>query len=128
MRHSPGDKILIKAGIHVGNRGILISQVGPDCLRVKVIQSGEQITLTPGDIVNYSLAARKAWVKMPSRKVGRPHGTRVCDRVSVTLRIDRELWDDFHAAESQGLIEDRTATVNILLRQFLQRLKRLKAS
>lgn len=71
------------------------------------------------DATNYSLAARKAWRRMPRRRVGRPKGTAKTDRVSVTLRIDRELWDHFRRAESAGLIQDRTALINSCIAQKL---------
>ena len=63
---------------------------------------------------------------MPHRQVGRPKGARHCDRVSVTLRIDRELWKQFRQDESEGLIEDRTATINTWFRAMLDKLKRTK--
>jgi uncharacterized protein (DUF4415 family) len=127
MTHLSGDKILIKAGDHAGNRGILLSLLGQNRLKVTLSQTQREVVLKSSDIVNYSLAARKAWQKMPRRNVGRPHGTRVCDRVSVTLRIDREVWDNFHTAESEGLIEDRTVTVNTILRNYLHGLRKRNA-
>lgn len=63
---------------------------------------------------------------MPNRKVGRPSGTRVSDRVSVTVRIDRDLWNSFQTAEEEGLIENRTATINELLHSFVDRLQRTR--
>ena len=77
-----------------------------------VMLSGEELT-------NYSLAARRAWRSMPDRKVGRPAGTRVSDRVSVIFRIDRTLWDEFLSAEKAGLIADRTSIINEYLRDIL---------
>jgi uncharacterized protein (DUF4415 family) len=122
MTHLSGDKLLIKTGIHAGHRAVLVSLTGEDRLIVALSQTQGQVVLKSSDIVNYSLAARKAWQKMPRRNVGRPHGTKVCDRISVTLRIDRETWGRFQTAESEGRIQDRTATVNTVLRDFLQRL------
>ena len=63
---------------------------------------------------------------MPHRRVGRPRGARHCDLVSVTLRIDRELWERFRQDESAGLIEDRTATINMWFRDMVDKLKRTK--
>ena len=74
-------------------------------------------------VTNFSLAARKAWVTGPDRPVGRRKGTKLCDRVSVTLRIDRDLWERFRGMEGSGLIEDRTAAVNSWLRQKLEELE-----
>ncbi|MGI0014177.1 MAG: hypothetical protein ACREBU_12160, partial [Nitrososphaera sp.] len=51
---------------------------------------------------------------------------RHCDRVSVTLRIDRALWEQFRQDESEGLINDRTATVNAWFREKLAKLKRMQ--
>jgi len=67
------------------------------------------------------LAARKAWKNMPYRHVGRPKGVRHCDRVSVTLRIDRDLWEQFKRDESAGRIKDRTATINLWFREMLDK-------
>jgi hypothetical protein len=56
---------------------------------------------------------------MPQRGVGRPRGMKFCDRISVTLRIDRELWQDFQEKEALGIIEDRTALINQLIKEKL---------
>jgi uncharacterized protein (DUF4415 family) len=122
MSHRAGDKVLIKSGEHTGKRARVISISGD---RIKLEVSGEGLdggsrdVLSRFEIVNYSLAARKAWLKMPRRRVGRPKGTRVCDRVSVTLRIDRDLWEEFTRAEADGLIDDRTQAINGILKDYL---------
>jgi hypothetical protein len=85
-------------------------------------QSGRIVRAQPEDVTNFSLAARKAWVTGPNRAVGRRKGTKLCDRVSVTLRIDRELWQRFMEMEKDGLIEDRTAAINSWLREKLSEL------
>jgi hypothetical protein len=72
-------------------------------------------------VTNYSLAARKAWVTEPDRAVGRRKGTKLTDRVSVTLRLDREL---FLGLEDDGVIEDRAGLFNVLLREKLAKLDR----
>jgi uncharacterized protein (DUF4415 family) len=61
---------------------------------------------------------------MPDRRVGRPKGSTVCDRVSVTIRLDRDLWESFRAAESTGYVTDRTATLNSWIRAQLGTLLR----
>jgi hypothetical protein len=71
------------------------------------------------ELTNYSLAARRAWRSMPDRKVGRPAGSRVSDRISVIFRIDRTLWNQFLTAEEAGLIADRTTVINECLRDAL---------
>lgn len=116
-----GDKVRVKDGPYKGLRG-LITSVRNDSCQVRLADGGRLIELKCTEILNYSLAARKAWLKMPRRKVGRPFGTRVCDRVSVTLRIDRELWKRFQEAESMGLVVNRTATINGMIRSFLDRI------
>jgi hypothetical protein len=70
------------------------------------------------------LAARKAWVTGPDRAVGRKKGTKLYDRISVTLRFDRDLWEHFLALEKEGAIEDRTAFVNGLFREKMAELDR----
>lgn len=97
----------------------MIKQCGGDKLVVQLEESGQIIHVDSEAVTNYSLAARKAWVTGPNRAVGRRKGTRLCDRVSVTLRIDRELWQRFLEMEKAGQIEDRTAAINSWLRQKL---------
>jgi uncharacterized protein (DUF4415 family) len=106
-------------------RGV-IEAVHGDGLLVRLDESGERATVASELVRNFSLAARKAWKNMPHRHVGRPKGARHCDRLSVTLRIDRELWEQFRQGEAEGIIEDRTATINAWLREMLDRLKRTK--
>ena len=73
----------------------------------------------PEDLTNYSLAPRNAWRTDPDWAVGRRKGTKLCDRVSVTLRIDRDLWARFVALEGSGDIDDRTGVINRWLREKL---------
>jgi uncharacterized protein (DUF4415 family) len=94
----------------------------PVRLVIRMDESGDLVEARPQDVTNYSLAARKAWVTLPNRPVGRRKGVRLCDRVSVTLRIDRDIWETFRTKESAGLIDDRTATINTWLRQKLAEL------
>jgi hypothetical protein len=127
--HKKGDKIRIKSGQFAGERGILIR---PHSGKWTVsMQNGELSALvSTGEVTNYSLAARRAWRSMPDRKVGRPAGSRVSDRVSVIFRIDRTLWNHFLIAEDTGLIADRTTVINECLRDALapSRLRQPKAS
>jgi len=125
MNHLPGDKVLIKKGSHAGRRGVIIKVARSQSL-LRLVESEQTCEICTEHLLNYSLAARKAWLKMPTRKVGRPFGTRVSDRVSVTLRIDRELWNAFQDAEEQGLIDNRTATINMLLQNFVDRVHRTR--
>jgi hypothetical protein len=117
-----GDKVRIKLGSHSGERAV-VEAIDGDKLMVRLETSRRSIRVGPESITNFSLAARKAWGTGPDRAVGRRKGTKLCDRVSVTLRIDRELWERFREMEEAGLIEDRTAAVNNWLRQKLDELE-----
>jgi uncharacterized protein (DUF4415 family) len=117
----PGDKVRLKAGPHAGERGIVASTDGEKLL-IRLDLSAETVRVLPESVTNFSLAARKAWVTEPNRGVGRRKGTKLCDRVSVTLRIDRDLWEQFRQLEEAGLIEDRTAAINSWLREKVSKL------
>jgi hypothetical protein len=39
-------------------------------------------------------------------------GAKLYDRISVTLRFDRDVWEQFLALEDDGTIDDRTAIIN----------------
>ena len=93
-------------------------------LIIRLEKSGSKVRTTPEQVTNYSLAARKAWVTDPDRAVGRRKGTKLTDRVSVTLRFDREVWEHFSRLEEEGLIDDRTATINAWFREKLIELDR----
>ena len=120
MQTQIGDKVRLKIPIHVNERGVVVD-VTKRAILVEV--AGNTVETKPEDFTNLSLAARKAWESMPDRRVGRPKGSFHCDRVSVTLRIDRELWDDFRRLEAEGAIQDRTATINALIREKTKKLK-----
>ena len=120
-----GDKVRLKAKSHLGLRGIVEATKG-DKLVIRLEDSGQKVFVAPEEVTNLSLAARKAWMSTPDRRVGRPKGMRFCDRVSVTLRIDRDLWEQFRSKEAIGLIDDRTATVNSWLREKLAELERVE--
>jgi hypothetical protein len=122
MEPKVGDKIRLKDHNGALVRGV-VAAVRGDELLVRLDESGEFVFIAPERVTNFSLAARKAWKNMPHRRVGRPKGARHCDRVSVTLRIDRELWERFRQNESAGLIKDRTATINSWFREMLVKLK-----
>lgn len=123
MRSEAGDKVRMKAGVHAGKRG-LIEAVSGDELFVRLEDSEQQLRTAAKQVTNFSLAARKAWVTEPDRAVGRRKGTRLCDRVSVTLRLDREIWEEFLGLEKVGIIEDRTGLINGWLREKLAELDR----
>ncbi|HEV8716422.1 MAG TPA: hypothetical protein VGX03_26820 [Candidatus Binatia bacterium] len=125
VKAETGDKVRLKAKRHAGSRGI-IEATRDGKLVVQLEDSSQKVLVVPEEVTNLSLAARKAWVSMPDRHVGRPKGMRFCDRVSVTLRIDRDLWEQFRSKEAIGLIDDRTATINSWLREKLAELERVE--
>jgi len=117
MKPSVGDKVRVKTS---KVRGVVESLDGR---RIRVrLETGLLTSFTELEITNYSMAARKAWENMPNRRVGRPKGTTTTDRVSVTLRIDRKLWEAFKSAEERGAIADRTASINELISEKLREL------
>jgi hypothetical protein len=113
-----GDKVRLKAGTHAGERGFLDAFDG-DKLVIRLEESGLKVRVTPEQVTNFSLAARKAWATEPDRAVGRRKGTKLYDRVSVTLRLDRDLWERFLGLEEDGVIEDRTGLINGWFREKL---------
>ena len=121
MHAKIGDKVKVKRGAHAGARG-LIEMVKDHRLAIRLEDMDRSLEVPAEEVTNFSLAARKAWKSEPGRRVGRRKGTRLCDRVSVTLRIDRNLWEDFRSKESAGIIADRTATINAWLREKLAEL------
>jgi len=121
MTAEPGDKVRLKHADHAGERGI-VETIEKGSFVVRVEGTGATLKVVPEDVTNLSLAARKAWQSLPTRRVGRPKGLKFCDRVSVTLRFDRDLWEEFQKKESLGLIEDRTATINQWIREKLAQL------
>lgn len=122
MNVEAGDKVRLKTGEHRGKRGVVEAHTG-NALTIRLEGIDRIVRVPPASVTNFSLAARKAWVTEPDRAVGRRKGTRLFDRVSVTLRIDRELWELFQRMEEVGVIEDRTAVVNSWFREKLAVLK-----
>jgi hypothetical protein len=118
LQHAKGDKVRIKQGPLAGERGILARAASGKCV-VQLVDDGRRIIVASDELTNFSLAARRAWQSMPDRKVGRPAGSRVSDRVSVIFRIDRLLWNQFLNAEQSGLVRDRTNVINECLRTIL---------
>ena len=125
MQPEVRDKVKLKSHNGSPARGV-VEEVHGDELWVRLEESGELVAVASKLVTNFSLAARKAWKNMPHRQVGRPKGARHCDRVSVTLRIDRELWEQFKRNESAGRIRDRTALINAWLRDMLDKLRQTK--
>jgi hypothetical protein len=125
--HGIGDKLRIKQGRFADQRGTILARNGTE-LVVRLESSGRRIRVAQGAVTNFSLAARRAWVTAPNRRVGRRKGSKIHDRVSVTLRIDRELWVRFQKSEALGRISDRTAVINQWFIQQLDALEHGEAS
>jgi uncharacterized protein (DUF4415 family) len=123
VKAKAGDKVRLKAGDHAGERGVVEAVDGAKLL-VRLEQSGTQVRVTAEQLTNFSLAARKAWATEPHRAVGRRKGTKLTDRVSVTLRLDRDLWEQFRGLEGAGVIDDRTGLINAWFREKLAELDR----
>jgi hypothetical protein len=123
VKTAPGDKVRLKVGAHAGCRGVVESIEGEELL-VRLEDSGSMTRVAPEQVTNFSLAARKAWVTGPDRAVGRKKGTKLCDRVSMTLRFDRDLWEHFLALEEDGVIGNRTGLINGWFREKLANLER----
>jgi ribosomal protein L24 len=62
VSHQVGDKIRISAGNQKGQRGT-IQDVTNSSLEVR-LESGETVVVSPQEVTNFSLAARKAWRTM----------------------------------------------------------------
>ena len=113
-----GDKIRVKSGKDgAGIRGV-VQAVGAKRLTIE-LDTGKTVEYNSPDVCNYSLAARKAWIKMPGRRVGRPKGSRQCDRISVTLRFDKALWHRFLLLEKDGKTGPRVELFNRMLGQIV---------
>ena len=121
MPPQAGDKVRIKAKGSTASRGVIMRIEGKK-LVIQPEDSEELVVLTEAEVTNFSFAARKAWESSPDRAVGRKKKTTPSDRVSVTLRIDRELWEAFQEREAAGEIDDRTATINEWFREKLAEL------
>lgn len=126
LQHVKGDKVRVKRGPSAGERGILVRSTSDKWI-VYLMKKDSKIQVSADDLTNFSLAARRAWQSMPDRKVGRPAGSKVSDRLSIIFRIDRQLWNDFLAAEHMGLVGDRTTVINECLRNIIGSAQRLRS-
>jgi len=123
VKAAAGDKVRVKLGDHAGARA-LVEAVDGEKLTIRLEEAEVRLRVLPEQVTNFSLAARKAWVTGPDRAVGRKKGTKLYDRVSVTLRFDRDLWEHFLALEEEGVIDDRTGVINGWFREKLADLDR----
>lgn len=115
-----GDKLRIRSGPLIGHRGVVCGIEPNKKISVR-LEDGSVQDLETSALTNFSAAARKAWKTMPKREVGRPRGTKTNDRVSVTLRIDRRLWERFRMQENAGVIGDRSTEIEKALAVIVSR-------
>lgn len=121
MKAEAGDKVRLKSGEYAGQRGV-VKAIDGGKLMIHLESSERKVRVTVDQVTNYSLAARKAWMTHPDRAVGRRKGTKLTDRVSVTLRFDRVVWQQFLDLEESGVIENRTGLINEWFRDNLEKL------
>ena len=113
MKAEAGDKVRLKAGTHAGARGFL-DAFDEEKLVVRLEDSGLKVRVTPEQITNFSLAARKAWVTEPGRAVGRRKGTKLTTGSPSPFASTGILWEHFLGLEEDGVIDDRTGLINRL--------------
>ena len=114
--HQIGDKVRLRSGPNKGERGVLHGEEGT---LVKVELGSGQIVLTkPDEITNFSLAARKAWEKMPKRS-GRPRSANQ-NKKMVSFRLDMDVWRMLGLAAEFDLIVSREQAINSWLRKELE--------
>src|SRR5713101_5562680 len=118
IRFQFGDKIRIRTGPYTGVRGIIQAEKEGK-LEIQ-LDNNNTVLVEPGEITNYSLAARRAWQVMPKR-AGRPHLSSPRKKM-VSMRIDIEVWDRLGEAVNLGLIPNREEAVNTWLQERLNAL------
>lgn len=119
-RFRPNDKVRILSGELKGERALVLEARGDNDISVRLTSGGQVITVADIEVINFSDAARRAWETMPERRVGRPK-TIQKPRVSVTLRIDKDLWSRIQALEANGAIASRSELIEELLESELQK-------
>jgi len=120
----PGDKVRLKIRPASSNRARVVRFDGR--IVVVALPTGELVSVGKGEITNFSSAARRAWRSRPKRRVGRPRGI-VKDRVSVTVRVDRQLWQRVRALETAGILRERTEWLNTTLREAVEPLEKCES-
>lgn len=114
--HMPGDKVRIRIGPNAGRRG-RIRAVSDAEIELE-LDDGTLTSVQSSEITNYSRAARKAWLVMPKR-AGRPRLDDSKRKKMVSVRIDRDLWEQLGNATDRGLVSSREAAINAWLRRNL---------
>lgn len=113
-----GDKVRIRAGPHTGTRGIIHALTGSDLLIE--LNNGEVIAKDASEVTNFSLAARRAWQRMPKR-AGRP-ASKVGKKKLVSIRIEQDAWEQLGHAVELGLIRSREQAINAWIQDNLSQL------
>lgn len=85
-----------------------------------MLDEGSSIRVEQKEITNYSLAARRAWQKMPKR-AGRPQSPSPRKKM-VSMRMDVDVWDRLGEAVELGILVSREEAVNTWLREKLDTL------
>lgn len=119
IEHMVGDKVGVRGLDGTMLKGV-IARLGIDSVVVRLDGNQEFLEAPRSQLRNFSLAARKAWASMPNRNVGRPKGTSVSNRVSVTLRVDKDLWDQFRFLQRTGKIGNRVEAIESCLRSIMR--------
>lgn len=120
IEYKIGDKVRIKNGLYHGYKG-LITKIFSKQVIVNLGQIQENICFTSNDLVNFSLAARKAWRSFPKKNVGRKKKKRdeLSTKISVTLRFELLTWQKFRKLEKDGKIKNRTEIFNKMLSSII---------
>lgn len=116
---SLNDKVRIKSGALAGARGVVLACKDEQNIQLRLVKDDTVVIVDAADIVNFSAAARLAWETMPKRQVGRPKSSET-SRISVTLRIDSELWVQFQALETSGHIVNRSEFFEAAIKKALK--------
>ncbi len=85
-----------------------------------MLDEGSSIRVEQKEITNYSLAACRAWQKMPKR-AGRPQSPNPRKKM-VSMRIDVDVWERLGEAVESGLIPNKEEAVNVWVRDQLEHL------
>jgi uncharacterized protein (DUF4415 family) len=111
-----GDKIRVKTGRYSERRGRVTSIKGAR-LWIRLDDIEAVIVVSAHDVTNYSLAARKAWAKMP-KKSGRPRGSKALKKM-VSLRLDNDVLDLLDSVVDKNIFDNKSEAINTCLRKQL---------
>lgn len=115
--HVLNDKVRIKEGEHKGRKGI-VAEAQSEYLSVSI--DGDKILVSPEHVTNYSLAARRAWQKIP-KKSGRPRSSKPRKKM-VSIRVEIESWELLGRAIELGYVSSKEEAVNSWIKEKLEKL------